>query len=316
VNLPGKLNAAISHWMTEHGRGSLASVSRELSMAYRKGDNSSNVNLAAYLTTRVPATFAANETVQHALQKALPDFAPISLLDIGAGPGVASWAALDVWTSIAKITLCEQDKNFASLAASLNAASEVAAMSAAEIILKSEATLSADVKADLVMASYVLAELPLQHMPQTAIRLWARTSHVLLLIEPGTPQGFARLRAVRETLLGQGAFVLAPCTHQNACPMSATDWCHFKTRVQRSREHMHAKGGTVPFEDEAYSYLILSRQPALQMGARIIAPVLASKHDLTLNLCDAAGLRNEVIASRDKPSYKRAKKTAWGHVWE
>lgn len=316
MKLPGKLNTAIAQWMAENGKGSLATSARDLQVAYRKGETSSHVSLSAYLATRVPATFAANETVYEALTLALPDFAPESLLDIGAGPGVASWAAVAAWQTIAKVTQCEQDKNFASLAATLNASSNIPVLATASIILKSEATLPLDVKADLVTASYMLAELPLEQMSQTAMRLWARTGQVLVLIEPGTPQGFARLRVVRDTLLGQGAFVLAPCTHQNACPMAAKDWCHFKTRVQRSREHMHAKGGTVPFEDEAFSYLVLSRQTAPQTGARVVAPVVVSKPGVSLRLCDASGLQDVSVASRDKASYKQAKKTAWGHVWE
>ncbi len=293
---------------------------RGLSEAYRKGESSSHVSLAAYVATRVPATFAANQTVQKQLAAAMPTFAPESVLDIGAGPGVASWAALAEWPTLSAITQCEQDKNFAGLAATLNAASAVPSLSAAKIVLKSEATLPLETTADLVVASYMLAELPLNSMPQLAQRLWTRTQQVLVLVEPGTPQGFARLRAARTTLVEMGAHVLAPCTHQNVCPMAVNDWCHFKTRVQRSREHMHAKAGRVPFEDEAFAYLILSRQAAAPVAApaaaRIIAPPTTLKSGMTFKLCDAAGLRNEVIASREKATYKRARKKTWGDVWE
>jgi ribosomal protein RSM22 (predicted rRNA methylase) len=316
VNLPGELNGALSAWMAEHGRGSLAAAAQGLSAAYRKGETSSHVSLAAYVATRVPATFAANQAVHATLNAAMPAFAPTSFLDIGAGPGVASWAALEAWPDLQYVTQCEQDKNFADLAARLNAASAVPQLENANVILKSEATLPLEVTADIITASYMLAELPLQSMTGLATRLWGRAQQVLVLIEPGTPQGFARLRTVRDVLIAQGAHVVAPCTHQEKCPMTTTDWCHFKTRVQRSREHMHAKGGTVPFEDEAFSYLILSRSAASQSGARIIAPVAASKPGLTLKLCDATGLRYEMVASRDKPTYKRAKKKTWGQVWE
>ncbi len=98
--------------------------------------------------------------------------------------------------------------------------------------------------------------------------------------------------------------------------MAVGDWCHFKTRVQRSREHMHAKGGTVPFEDEAFSYLILAREPVALSGARIISPPIHTKPGTTFRLCDATGLHDEMIASRDKATYKRAKKKSWGDVWE
>jgi ribosomal protein RSM22 (predicted rRNA methylase) len=313
VNYPGELDEAVARWL--EGRGGVVEATADLSRAYRAGRTSSGLDLAAYLVARVPATFAANQRVHAALAEAWPAFAPQSLLDIGTGPGTASWAALVQWPGLQSITQCEQDPRFAALASDLNGGSGLATLQAAKVLRSSEIALPLDVKADLVVASYMLAELPAASMPATALRLWKRADQVLVLIEPGTPQGFERLRIVRETLLGQGAFVIAPCTHQSLCPMSGKNWCHFKTRVQRSRAHMHAKQGSVPFEDEAFSYLVLSRKPVVQAGGRVVAPVAVNKVVATLPLCDASGLRHEVIASRDKAAYKRAKKFAWGDVW-
>ena len=344
---PGALNEAVAQWLAANAAGGLAAKTADLSASYRKGATSSHVDVAAYLVARVPATYAANVKVQQALAEVMPAFEPQSLLDIGTGPGTASWAALAQWPTVARVTQCEQDKTFSGLAAALNTASGLEPLRNAEMVLKSEVTLDADRRADLVVASYMLAELPLEDMAKVAARLWARTERVLLLLEPGTPQGFARLRKLREVLLGQGALVIAPCTHQLPCPMTGTDWCHFKTRVQRSREHMHAKQATVPFEDEAFSYLVLAKDPlspsapiplrdlpqqvgegkvALPQlvggaarraeGGRVIAPVSINKVAATLSLCTEGVVRETVIASRDKPAYKRAKKAQWGDVWE
>lgn len=313
---PGKLNEAIGDWLKQNGQGGLAEKTAQLSASYRKGANSSTIDLAAYVVSRVPATFAANMKVHEALAKALPDFAPRSLLDVGTGPGTACWVAVAQWPSLKSVIQCEQDQSFAWLAAKLNGESDLTALQNATLLQKSESGLPLDVKAELVVASYMLAELPLHNMRDAAQRLWHRTEQVLLLIEPGTPQGFARLRSIRDVLLEQGAFVVAPCTHQNVCPITGSNWCHFKTRVQRSREHMHAKQATVPFEDEAFSYLVLSRQSPHQSGSRVVAPAAINKVAVTLPVCNATGLRDEVIASRDKPTYKRAKKIGWGDLWE
>ena len=106
-----------------------------------------------------------------------------------------------------------------------------------------------------------LAEMPLAKARETAIALWKACENTLLVIEPGTPQGFARIHEVRVALLAEGAHLIAPCTHVNSCPIQPPDWCHFSVRLARRREHMHAKKATVPFEDEKFSYLIASRQP-------------------------------------------------------
>jgi ribosomal protein RSM22 (predicted rRNA methylase) len=314
VNYPGDLDAGVARWL--EGRGQVAAATAQLSRAYRSGATSTGIDLAAYLVSRVPATYGANLRVHAALAQAWPMFAPQSLLDVGTGPGTASWAACSQWFDITRVIQCEKDPKFAALALALNEASGLSALQNAEVLQTSEVALSLDVTADLVVSSYMLAELPLADMAAVAARLWVRSQQVLMLIEPGTPQGFERLRRVREVLLKQGAFVIAPCTHQSVCPMVGGNWCHFKTRVQRSRAHLHAKHGTVPFEDEAFSYLIMARQSVPLAGGRVVAPLRINKVAAILPLCDSAGLHDEVIASRAKPAYKRAKKTGWGDLWE
>jgi ribosomal protein RSM22 (predicted rRNA methylase) len=173
----------------------------------------------------------------------------------------------------------------------------------------------ADAAADLVLASYVLAELPLEQMAQTVDRLWAATKQALVLIEPGTPQGFQRLHIIRDHMLKRGAHLVAPCTHAAACPMAGDDWCHFKVRLARSREHMHAKGAIVPFEDESFSYLVMAREKLPLRGARILAPPEVSKGGIALQLCDSRGLTTQTIARRDKGQYKIAKHKRWGETW-
>ena len=56
--------------------------------------------MAAYLAYRAPATFAAAAAVFRQVQRQRPDWAPRSLLDAGAGPGVAAWAAVAAWPTL------------------------------------------------------------------------------------------------------------------------------------------------------------------------------------------------------------------------
>ncbi len=314
LNYPGELSAAVAR-LVDVARD-LRDAAQSLTAAYRNGKDSSHINLVAYLATRVPATYAANRRVMSELQRLRPDFAPQAVLDVGAGPGTASWAALAQWPNVSHVSQVEKSTPFMALAKALNGQSEVPALMAAEVVSGNVLKLPLGHKADLVIASYVLAELPMAEISAAVDNLWRCAGDVLILIEPGTPAGFDRLRLVRSRLLGAGGQVVAPCTHHFVCPMERDDWCHFKVRVQRSRAHMKAKNAAVPFEDEAYSYLVIQREKLVVSGDRVLSPPSISKVAVSLRLCTDQGVATPQIASRDKPAYKRAKKIGWGDLWE
>jgi ribosomal protein RSM22 (predicted rRNA methylase) len=315
VSLPPALTAALDALLEGVGRADLAGRSARLSAAYRSGGTSTQVagqaDALAYAIARMPATYAAVSAALARLREVRPDFAPLSLADIGAGPGTASWAVAEAWPGLADIAMLDRNRGLRELASKLAAAGPV--------VLAQARILSGDLgmalpEADLVVASYVLGELPPQQIAATVTHLWQSASQVLVLVEPGTPQGFARIRAAREALLAAGAHVAAPCTHDGICPMAKNDWCHFSQRLPRSRDHMRLKEAQVPFEDERYSYLAVMRASAAA-GARIIRPPLQAKPGITLSLCDAAGLRDELVRRRDKPGYARARRLGWGDLF-
>ena len=94
--------------------------------------------------------------------------------------------------------------------------------------------------------------------------------------------------------------------------MTGNDWCHFSVRLARSRAHMHAKGAEVPFEDEKFSYLVVSRTGAPSGGARVLARPRDSKAGIDFRLCEAEGLADRHIARRNAKAYKALRKCLWG----
>jgi len=54
------------------------------------------VQAAAYMAARMPACYAAVYKVLEEVSMRLPTFSPESMLDFGAGPGTAIWAAHEV----------------------------------------------------------------------------------------------------------------------------------------------------------------------------------------------------------------------------
>ncbi len=304
--IPPALRDALAAWLTAQSPAGLRQQTQHLRQAYAGGQNSTAVDLSAYLATRMPATFAAISFVLREVALVQPEFAPLTMLDVGAGPGTASFAAYSAWPRLQNFTLVEQDARFASLAETL------AKQFLPNHRVDRQNLLSAVPKAELVMAAYVLAELPKEQVAKAALHLWQQTDHTLILIEPGTSSGFARINACRKTLLAAGAHITGPCTHAAACPMAGQDWCHFKTRLQRSRVHMHAKAAVVPFEDEAFSWIAVSRLKAPLAKARIIGPPSTNKVAVTMRVCDELGLHDESFASRHKATYNAAKKLKWG----
>jgi ribosomal protein RSM22 (predicted rRNA methylase) len=304
------LNAAIALLLEGVSRKELEQRAGRMSVSYRDGGTSAGItapaDALAYLVTRAPATYAAIRAVFDRVAEAMPEFSPKNLLDIGAGPGTAAWASRDAWPTLAAITLIEPNAAFRDLASRL--------MPDAHIVAGS---LGVELpRAALVTAAYVLAELPEAAAAGTARELWSAASGMLVLVEPGTPGGFARIRAARAALIEAGGHVAAPCTHDNACPIAPPDWCHFSERLARSRDHMIAKGAKVPFEDERYAYVAVSRVPvAGRAAARIIKPPVDAKPGITLPLCEASGLRNAFIAKREKEAFRVARKKEWGDLF-
>jgi ribosomal protein RSM22 (predicted rRNA methylase) len=291
-------------------RKELAAAAQKMSAGYRQGATSRGIvtpaQAVAYAVARMPATFAACAAVFARIAEVMPAFAPASLLDVGAGTGAASWAAIGQWPGLTSIAMLDHNPQLRAVARKL---ADAGPLAAAEILT---GDIGDDKPAsDVVVASYVLAELPEASASATARHLWAVTAQMLVLIEPGTPDGFARIRAARAALIAEGAHVAAPCTHDKACPLSGDDWCHFSRRLPRSRDHMLLKGATVPFEDERYSYVAVMREKA-SSGARILAPPLEAKPGLTFKLCDENGLRAKFVATRDKDEYRRVRKLGWG----
>jgi len=304
---PPALTAALDALLDGVSRKDLAARAAAMSAAYREGRSSGGIageaDALAYACTRMPATHAVCATVFARLLEVWPDFAPATLLDVGAGPGTAGWAAQGAWPDVA-ITMLDANAALRALAAKL--------MPQATILAGDLAT--SKPPADLVVASYVLAELPQDRAASVAADLWRDARQALVLIEPGTPQGFARIRAARAALIEAGAHIAAPCTHDNACPMAGDDWCHFSQRLARSRDHMLLKDANVPFEDERYSYVVAVRQK-LSSGARILAPPAEAKPGLTFKLCDANGLHAQFVPARDKEETRRVRRKGRGDLF-
>jgi len=317
-DLPSELKAALDKAAQGKSRSEMARRAATLSQHYRAGGASaggveSGEDALAYALTRMPATYAAATAVLGALIETRPDFSPRTLVDVGAGPGTAAWAAAQLLPMLERIRLIDDNPHLQELAASLLAASATRALHDAAYVRGDLTRLAGDNEpADLVIASYVAGEISAQKLPEVADALWSGTRDTLVLIEPGTTAGFSRIRELRAYLIGCGAHVLAPCPHDRACPIVAPDWCHFSQRLARSRDHRQVKGASLSFEDEKFSYVALARYAPRRIDARVLAHPRVGKGAATAKLCTADGIISATAPRRDRDRYRALKAWRWG----
>src|SRR5258707_4337955 len=93
-DLPAELKAALEARLQGLSRNDAAERAALISQTYRDGVGSgairSEADALAYALARMPATYAAASGSLNALRDIMPDFAPASLLDVGAGPRTAT----------------------------------------------------------------------------------------------------------------------------------------------------------------------------------------------------------------------------------
>jgi ribosomal protein RSM22 (predicted rRNA methylase) len=314
-DLPAELKAALDAKLRGFSRNDAAERSASISKTYRDGGGSgairSETDALAYALARMPATYAAVTASLNALCEIRPELAPTSLLDIGAGPGTASWAAAEAFSSLQDFTLLDANDAFRKLALELVSDSfrlravKYERSEARNALVKAEA-------ADLVVASYVIGEFGEAEQAALASLMWEKARDTLLVVEPGTPAGYALIIALRARLIAAGAHVAAPCPHDGRCPLAAPDWCHFTQRLPRSRAHKQVKGAELPFEDEKFAYVALTRAPVATRPSRVLAQPDLSKVEVTAKLCTPEGLTLARIARRAKADYALARRWRWG----
>jgi ribosomal protein RSM22 (predicted rRNA methylase) len=314
-DLPAELKAALDARLQGLSRAETAGRAALISKTYRDGGGSgaiaSEADALAYALARMPATYAAVTASLNALREIMPGFAPESLLDVGAGPGTATWAAAEAFSTLQTFTLLDANSALRALALELGAGS-VRLRDIRYQHGQARAALADAAAADLVVASYMIGELNDAERTTLANLMWAKTRDTLLIVEPGTPGGYARIIAVREQLIAAGAHVAAPCPHDGKCPLVAPDWCHFTRRLPRSQAHKQIKGAELPYEDEKFSYVALMRAPAARHRARVLAQPIVAKVEVTAKLCTADGLAIAKVARRAKADYARARRWRWG----
>ncbi|KAI9218417.1 mitochondrial small ribosomal subunit Rsm22-domain-containing protein [Blastocladiella britannica] len=304
-----------------------------------------DATIMAYLTTRMPVTYAAT---RRALSEAIARCGiPATMLDIGTGLGTAVWALRDLESGSTGgpnggATVTAVDVN----SAMLDVAKRIAELSGPETCgsVRWDAYLPAGVNDafDLTTLAFVLSEIEDPALRERLLKsAWDLTGGALVVVDRGTPAGFARMLEVRDAALNwDRAEIVAPCPHMKKCPLTPgpgrRDWCHFSQRLERPAEMQRTKHASTNLEDVKFTYLVIRRQqdtpgpapttttlasipaePKAPEWPRVLAPPLKRGGHVLVDVCAADGQARRVVVtkSQGKDVYKAARRLGWGDQW-
>ncbi|MEU5895805.1 small ribosomal subunit Rsm22 family protein [Streptomyces venezuelae] len=273
-------------------------------------------DVAAYAAYRMPATFEAVRGALGALADAAPEgWAPGSHVDVGGGTGAATWAVAATWAGERPVTVLDWAEPALALGRELaGAAPQLRGVRWQRSRIGSALAIES---ADLVTVSYVLGELTEADRRSVVDAAADAAEQAVVVIEPGTPDGYRRVIEARDRLIAAGYRIAAPCPHSAACPIEpGTDWCHFSARVSRSSLHRQVKGGSLAYEDEKFSYVAAVRFGPDPAPTRIVRRPQIRKGQVLLDLCEPdEALRRRTVTKRHGPLYRAARDADWGDAW-
>lgn len=270
----------------------------------------------AYAVYRMPATYAAIRTVLDQLPE--PAVRPGARhLDIAGGTGAAVWAVADRWPDTAAHTVLEQSTAAIGVGRRLSAAAAGPVRNTRweQRVLAGTTELPA---ADVITIGYLLSEIsPSLRIAIVAAALAAATE-LLIIVEPGTKNGYRRILQARDQVITAGWQLVAPCPHQLDCPLAGRqqDWCHFSARLNRSALHRRAKGAQLGYEDEKFSYLVAAPEPLAKPAGRVLRHPVFLKGRSEMSVCQSSGVIERItVARRDQDHYRAARRVQWGDSW-
>lgn len=276
-------------------------------------------SLVAYGLFFFPQTYARmvlalDECLDHDRWRPPVHDGPLRILDLGAGAGAATFAAL--------FSLGRRLEDFAAEVEAADASPEglrtlaelfdaVArprwprvglTCRAADLRVPGEAGTGAY---DLVLASFVLNEL-LEGAPAAAATRWLDSAAsklapggLLVITEPVSRTTSERIERLRDAVAAAGHLdIVAPCLHRLPCPLLAAGevWCHEVRRwplpdtVSRLNRRLHRQVETVKFSLLAVAHRAPeTRGPANALTARLVAPLHVRKGRITTWGCAADG---------------------------
>lgn len=313
MKIPYELEESIETELENIKLSELKDVAKQLSNRYmnetRQGQSlaSKKIEILAYSIVRMPATFGAiSKAIEETLQRYNTNIE--TALDIGSGTGAGEWAILNS-IDIKNITCLEREKEMCILAQKLLQHNKCIKWKEQDISKN-----KIEDRADLVIISYIINELEEEIKERIIRNILDSFNKIAIFIEPGTPEGFYNIRKIQKMALEKNLNIVAPCTSQEECKLPQDDWCHSIVRVERNKIHKFVKDADVPYEDEKFSYIAISKDKIDNSGARILRHPNISSGFIKVKLCANGNIEEKTITRKEKELFKKVKKLKCGDL--
>jgi len=314
MELSNEIEQVLTELLEKTNRENVKKEANLLSQRYceekREGQNfivSSDTALA-YAIIRMPATYTAVKTVlQEGKMRADGMEKVTKILDLGAGTGAATLALQEQFPK-AEILCLEREKAMLELGKQFSKRFSEQKIEWKQQDLQNEAIPEGY---DLILEAYLCNEWKEQEAQKLVSQMLEKSKQFVIWIEPGTPESYQRMLQFRQIGIEKGFHLLAPCPHEEKCPL-VNDWCHNLCRVQRSKLHRMFKQGELAYEDEKFTYYIFSKISYPKVSGRILRHPVKEKNRIKLSICTQEGVCEKNITKKEKELYSITKKKKWG----
>lgn len=329
INLPTPVAESVSRILSRSDSRTLSSLAKQLHERYMQGENPLEPNIqspsdcVAYLGLRFPATYAQISSALSQVAERIPSWKPASVLELGCGPGTGILAAKAVWPTISSSTGVDQEKLFLTLAEEIQ---YDAKMGIEGTWVKSSISTwmnTEDAKMyDLIIIANVLDELPDEERTAIVEKISARSSGVVVIIEPGTAVGNSIIQKAAG-LVSSSQNIIAPYV-DNVVVADAEHWIHFSQRFQRPefqrriRQSMRDSSLMASdWEDAKYAFVAWGSVPVeTSVWGVCIGKIEKLKGFLTVPVLTKDGIIHARVLKRNKAEYTHAKNIRWGEILE
>ena len=264
---------------------------------------------AAYAVFFAPQTHARLTHILAELPPFPPTPQPLRVLDLGCGTGAASFALLD-HLGPRPVLLHAHDRSRAALRCLHECFSTLRASRWPAAMLRTQAATleetAADGPFDVILLHYVLNELTpaLRRSLLARAREWLAPLGRLIICEPLLREAGDYMRELRTfALTDLGLHLLAPCPHEQTCPLAEP--CH-DVRTWKVPQSLQIVNNLLPrdLRHLAYALLVLSPAPSPApdgvIRARLVgSPTFAKGQTLCPACCSNGAIHRLQLLTRD-----------------